>query len=425
MKNAAAYRLLFTANAVSGFAQGISMLAIPWYFSKMINKPELFGWMYSATTLIMLFWGLYAGSLIDRFSRKHVFLGINVFGALLLGIVSAYGYCTGNVGEWGAIAVFSGTIFVYNIHYPALYAFGQEITERKYYSRFTSVTEVIGQSTSILSGAAGALLLNGTIDLKIAGKSLPEIQPWELHEIFLADGITYLISIFLIAAIRYTPMAERHAENGELFDRIKSGFVFLKSNPLIFLFGNASFAIFIVLLVTVQQLLPLYTDQHLKSDAGAYALAEFFYSIGAMLAGVLIVKVFEKKGALFGILILMAITVYIYINSALSHSVGWYMFLSVLLGLTNAGARVLRTTWIFQHVPNQNIGRVSSVFQTINILFRTALSGLFALPFFNRDGNVAWAYAICAAVVALFMIPLLKNYQLIKQFSLSKKPETA
>jgi MFS family permease len=121
----------------------------------------------------------------------------------------------------------------------------------------------------------------------------------------------------------------------------------------------------------------------------------------------------------------MAITVYIYINSALSHSVGWYMFLSVLLGLTNAGARVLRTTWIFQHVPNQNIGRVSSVFQTINILFRAALSGLFALPFFNRDGNVAWAYAICAAVVAVFMIPLLKNYQLIKQFSLRKKPETA
>jgi MFS family permease len=124
--------------------------------------------------------------------------------------------------------------------------------------------------------------------------------------------------------------------------------------------------------------------------------------------------VFEKKGALFGILILMAITVYIYINSALSHSVGWYMFLSVLLGLTNAGARVLRTTWIFQHVPNQNIGRVSSVFQTINILFRAALSGLFALPFFNRNGNVAWAYVICAAVVGIFMIPLLKNYQQIK-----------
>jgi MFS family permease len=169
----------------------------------------------------------------------------------------------------------------------------------------------------------------------------------------------------------------------------------------------------------------LYTDQHLQSDAGAYALAEFFYSVGAMLAGVVIVKVFEKKGALFGILLLMATTVYIYINSAFTHSVGWYLFLSVLLGLTNAGARVLRTTWIFQHVPNQNIGRVSSVFQTINILFRSLLSGIFAFPFFNRDGNVAWSYLICALVVAVFMIPLLKNYKKIKQFSLRKEAETA
>jgi MFS family permease len=197
--------------------------------------------MYSATTLVMLFWGLYAGSLIDRFSRKHVFLGINVFGALLLGVVSAYGYLTGDVGEWGAIAVFSGTIFVYNIHYPALYAFGQEITERKFYSRFTSMAEVVGQSTSIISGAAGALMLNGTIDLQIAGFSVPELQPWKLHEIFLADGITYLVSIFLIAAIRYVPMSQRHAEDGGLFNRIKSGFTFLKSNPLIFLFGNGQF----------------------------------------------------------------------------------------------------------------------------------------------------------------------------------------
>jgi MFS-type transporter involved in bile tolerance (Atg22 family) len=53
------------------------------------------------------------------------------------------------------------------------------------------------------------------------------------------------------------------------------------------------------------------------------------------------------------------------------------------------------------------------------------LSGIFAFPFFNRDGNVAWSYLICALVVAVFMIPLLKNYKKIKQFSLRKEAETA
>lgn len=409
MKNRSAYRLLFTANTISGLAQGITMLAIPWYFSKVLNQPELFGWLYALTTIVMLFWGLYAGTLIDRYSRKWVFVGINAFGGLLLGLVSAYGYIKGDVGTWGAMAVFSGTILIYNIHYPALYAFGQEITERAYYGRFTSMTEVIGQSTSILSGAAGALLLSG---LSPDGW-LPEIEPWPLHKIFLADALTYALSIVLIVAIRYTPISTRKREEGGVWKRIGGGIAFLKQHPLVFLFGNASYAIFIVLLITVQQLLPLYTDQHLQAGAGSYALAEFFYSLGAMLAGLGIVRLFRTKGLPFGVLVMMALAVIIYLLAAATRDTVFYFFLSVLLGLSNAGARVLRTTWIFQHVPNQTIGRVSSVFQSLNILFRAALSAVFAIPFFNHSGNVRYAYLICALVVAAFMIPLLVNYKKI------------
>lgn len=412
MKNRLAYQLLFTANTVSGLAQGITMLAIPWYFSKVLNQPELFGWMYALTTMVMLFWGLYAGTLIDRYSRKWVFMGINVFGGLLLGAVGLYGYIYGDVGTWGAMAVFSGTILIYNIHYPALYAFGQEITERKYYGRFTSMTEVIGQSTSILSGAAGALLLSG---LSPDGW-IPEIEPWPLHKIFIADACTYLLSIGLIAAIRYTPMSERKREEGNVWKRIGSGLQFLRQHPLVFLFGNASYAIFIVLLITVQQLLPLYTDQHLQAGAGSYALAEFFYSLGAMLAGLGIVRLFRKRGLPFGVLVMMALAVLTYLLAAFTQNTAFYFVLSVLLGLSNAGARVLRTTWIFQQVPNQTIGRVSSVFQSLNIVYRAILSAVFAIPFFNHSGHVRYAYLICALVVAGFMLPLLLNYRKIAAY---------
>ncbi|MES2781075.1 MAG: hypothetical protein V4651_14375, partial [Bacteroidota bacterium] len=34
VKNKQSLNLLFTANGISGFAQGISMIAIPWYFTK-------------------------------------------------------------------------------------------------------------------------------------------------------------------------------------------------------------------------------------------------------------------------------------------------------------------------------------------------------------------------------------------------------
>ena len=398
--------MLLLANAISGLAQGISMLAIPWYFSEIIGKPELFGWLYALTTFIMLFWGLYAGTLIDKHSRKRVFLGINLFGATLLSAVSLFGFITGDVGAVGAILVFSGTILIYNIHYPALYAFGQEITERKFYSRFTSTTEIVGQSTSIISGALGAVLLSG-----FDGNSIiPAIKAWTLHEIFLADAITYWIGIVLIAAIRYHPIAVRHAESGSVIKRIRTGVDFLKEHKLIFLFGNASYAIFIVLLVTVQQLLPVYTSNYLNAGPGIYAFAEMAYAIGAMLAGIGIIRLFRKKGLVAGVVAMMLITIVTYLIAGFSKSVELYLFLSVVLGITNAGARVLRTTWLFEHVPNQSIGRVSSVFQSINILHRVALSALCSLPFFHAGNNIRFTYVLCAAIVLVYAFPLVLNY---------------
>lgn len=383
------------------------MLAIPWYFSEIIGKPELFGWMYALTTFIMLFWGLYAGTLIDKYPRKQVFLAINLFGGILLSAVSLYGFINGDVGAIGALLVFSGTILIYNIHYPALYAFGQEITEKHHYGKFTSTTEIVGQSTSIVSGAIGAALLSG-----FSGNDIfPPIQAWTLHEIFLADAITYWISILLIATIRYEAIALRHTETGSAIARIKTGIQFLKENKLIFLFGNASYAIFIVLLVTVQQLLPVYTSNHLEAGPGVYAFAEMAYAVGAMLAGIGIIRLFRKKGLVMGVVAMMFATIATYLIAGFSKSIELYLALSVVLGITNAGARVLRTTWLFQHVPNQTIGRVSSVFQSINILQRVALSALCSIPFFHNGNNIRFTYFICAAIVLIYAVLLAFNYR--------------
>ena len=46
MKNKQAIYLLFLSNIISGLAQGISMIAIPWYFIEIIDKPEFFAYSY-------------------------------------------------------------------------------------------------------------------------------------------------------------------------------------------------------------------------------------------------------------------------------------------------------------------------------------------------------------------------------------------
>ena len=74
MKNQQAIILLFISNIISGLAQGISMIAIPWYFIEIIDKPEFFAYSYIVITSLTLFWDIYAGSIIDRYSRKKIFI---------------------------------------------------------------------------------------------------------------------------------------------------------------------------------------------------------------------------------------------------------------------------------------------------------------------------------------------------------------
>ena len=159
MKNKQAITLLFIANIISGFAQGISMVAIPWYFVKVVNRPEVFATAYLVITFLTLFWGLYAGTLIDRYSRKNIFILVNVICGVFIGSVAIYGLQTSYLPDLLVLLVFGITIFNYNVHYPNLYAFGQEITEKRNYGKLNSYIEVQGQVTSVLAGAFAAILL--------------------------------------------------------------------------------------------------------------------------------------------------------------------------------------------------------------------------------------------------------------------------
>ena len=112
------------------------------------------------------------------------------------------------------VFVFGITIFNYNVHYPNLYAFGQEITERKNYGKLNSYIEIQGQVTSVLAGAFAAILLTGTKNniLEIAGITIPipfNIIKWNIYEIFLLDAFTYLIVIIIFFLIKYERVSKK------------------------------------------------------------------------------------------------------------------------------------------------------------------------------------------------------------------------
>lgn len=378
------------------------MLAIPWYFTGVIHREGLFGTTYFFITAASLAWGLYAGTLIDKFDRKHIFLGINLTGLLVLSTISLIGFKNDSLPWFLVACVFATTMFIYNIHFPNLYAYAQQITTKESYSKVTSLLEIQGQFTFTIAGALAAILLKG-IDHQInffgVDISLPfTIRPWKIHEIFMIDAVTYLAAFIIIYRIKSLPVVLANKDLSSLKERLKTGFSFLKKHPAIFHFGNASMLVFLTIIVFGTYLQPIYVDTFLQQGGDVYAFGDMAFSLGALLAGFLTAIVFGNKKPVQGIILLSAVSGVMYAVMVGSKILFLFFLANFLIGSCNSAIRIQRITYLFHHIPNHVIGRANGVFFAINVFLRLLIIGLFSIPFFHEGNNVLLSVGVLSLV---------------------------
>jgi DHA3 family macrolide efflux protein-like MFS transporter len=404
-KNRKSLLLLFFANGISGFAQGVSMLSIPWYFAKN-NNTQVFNYSYAALTFFIMFFGLYAGTLVDKFSRKNNFLVTSLVCGMLIFFIALIGYLNNGLPSYLVISVFAITMLNYNIHYPTLYAFGQEISSPEQYNNVNSNIEIVGQSTSILSGGFAAILLDG-FNFSIGQYNIV-VMPWQIYDVFMMDAITYFIAAVLIFLIPYSPIKKINEYSTSIYQRLKIGFDYLKENKNVFIFGVGSYMVFAMLLVEIHAVLPNYIKLHLHAKGNVFALADTIYAVGALSAGFFINKLFKKTAILKAIIMLTFLTVGIFIAAFLSKSVLVIYVVSIILGFCNAGIRVLRLTYMFNIIPNTIMGRVGSIFNLINVLTRSVFIFIFSQKFFSSSNNIIYAYLIMGVFLFISGVALYK-----------------
>ena len=179
------------------------------------------------------------------------------------------------------------------------------------------------------------------------------------------------------------------------------------------MFGLASYMLFAFTLVEIHVVLPLYVKNFLAMGGNVFASAEIYYSFGAIFSGLLILRLFKKFNTAFSVITLMLVVACAFFLM-FRYNFLWIFFLgNFLLVITNAGVRILRTTYIFNNVPNNLIGRAGSVFNTLNIVVRMLLIGLFTISFFHIEDNIRYGYLLGAIMMVLSIIPLLIWYDRI------------
>jgi len=391
------------------------MIAIPWYFARQ-NEMGKFGLIYILTNIIAIFWVPYSGTFIDRYNRKNIFLFITTISGLMLFLIAGIGYQNEQLPWFMVAFVFMFTFFNYNIHYPNLYAFVQEITESKYYGRITSFIEIQGQLSSVLAGAGAALLLEGVKSgqLNVFGiiVNVPfELEAWTIYEIFMMDALTYLLAFLFIFFIKYQSLVEKKVEDNPIKERLMVGIRYLKKNREILTFGVASHSVFVSVLVTTFYVAAIYVNKHLHAGGDVYATSEIYYAVGAVFAGIAIRRIFSRFNIPLSVIIMTAFGTILFAVLSFSENVYIFYFMFLILGLSNAGIRIQRVTFLFTHIPNQVYGRATSIFTLINIFFRILLLSLFALPFFQEGNHVIYSFFIISVFLFVSNLVLIKHYK--------------
>ncbi|MBA3848910.1 MAG: hypothetical protein C0502_02815 [Opitutus sp.] len=365
---------LIAANLASSVGSGVTIIAVPWL---LVNRPggsQLYGWATALTTLAIFLFAPYYGAWVDRHSRKTMLLLGEVFGATATLTLALTGLVRGEYATWQLVTVYFCGMFYYTLHFPAKFAFVQQIFAREHYQSLTSTMEIQGQTAAMLAGGLASLLIDHV----------------SLTTILLIDASTYFVSFALQSGIPYAPThrtEESRAAAPGAWQAVGEAWAWLRERPALSTFLLCSFVPFLCIMVG-NYLYPIYVSHTLHASPAVYGRGEMVFAAGAIAAGLLVPQLTARHSHARTT---VALAVVFTLGLALIFTwprIGPFYAAMLLQGLGNAGVRVARNVIVLETVPNALMGRVHVFFlvferslRTLLILLMTALVDARGAPF--------------------------------------------
>lgn len=365
---------LIAANLTSSIGSGVTIIAVPWL---LVNRPggsQIYGWTTALTTLAIFLFAPYYGAWVDRHSRKTMLLLGEVFGATATLAMALTGFFRDEYATWQLVTVYFCGMFYYTLHFPAKFAFIQQIFGRAHYQSLTSAMEVQGQTASMLAGGLASLLIGHV----------------SLTTILLLDASTYAVSFALQSSIPYaathqSPEAKAAAPGA--WRAVGEAWTWLRARPALSTFLLCSFVPFLGIMVG-NYLFPIYVASTLHETPSVYGRGEMIFALGAIGAGLAVPFLTARYShARTTVALAVVFLVGLALLAIWPRTLPFYAAM-ILLGLGNAGVRVARNVIVLEAVPNALMGRVHVFFlvferslRTLLILLMTAVVDVQGAPF--------------------------------------------
>jgi MFS family permease len=385
---------LIAANLTSSIGSGITIIAVPWL---LVNRPggsQIYGWATALTTLALFAFAPYYGAWVDRHSRKTMLLLSEVFGATATLAMAITGLVRGEFATWQLVIVYFCGMFYYTLHFPAKFAFVQQIFGRAHYQSLTSVMEIQGQAASMLAGGLASVLIGHV----------------SLTTILFLDACTYFVSFALQAGIPYeaTHQSSDTKSSGGAWSAVGEAWHWLRERPALSTFLLCSFVPFLGIMVG-NYLFPIYVASTLAADPGVYGRGEMIFALGALSAGVGVPFLTARFNHARTTVALAAVFLLALLILVVWPQVLPFYGAMLLLGLGNAGVRVARNVIVLETVPNALMGRVHVFFLVFERSLRTLLILLLASLVDTR--GAPFCFGILLAINLVAFVALLRTHR--------------
>ena len=338
-------RRFLVASLVSSVGTGMALIAGKLYVLAATGSNALVGTLGAVGFCAGILAMGRLGPLIDRYDRRKVMVGADLYRVLLAGVVPA-SIVLGRFTPGVLFLVVFLMGFGHTIGFPNLSALVAQIVPMDERPAMNGLVETSMQ-VGMMGGAAlsGLLYHHGGIGL-----------------VYTVDLATFLISAVLFARMQFEPVDDGRRVDTEPGDSdFAAGWRYLRDRPLLVVYGVA-ITLPWVATMCLNTVLPGLVRARLAGGPVEVGIIDAAYSLGGVVAGIAGGVAARAVGVPVGMGLALGLGVVGILGMGAATKLLPVLPLALGFGLGNSAFRVIHRTFVLHEVPNQVLGRVLSFF---------------------------------------------------------------
>ena len=344
------FTYLLLARVISRFGDSIDSIAYSWMVYMLTGSKVLMGTLFALNYVPNLLFSFFAGTLVDRWPKRNVVVAAYLGRGILVS-VTALMYWKELLAPWH--------LYIFTLLISTFECFASPAE--------TALVPQLLSKEKLLSGNSLSATASRIAELAGMAAAGGIIAFWGISAAILIDGLTFTAAAALLAFLRVPPatLPPLNQASSAFFQEVKEGLRYLQANKLVLtIIFTAAYVNFCLSPYNV--LNAVYVNEILRSGPEALSLLGISLIIGMIASGLWIGKkgVHFKKSRLIitGYLLLGSNYALLYVPAILPvHPLYPAAAFCFGMGLAISLINTPCTTYFMESVPNELLGRVSSL----------------------------------------------------------------